>query len=262
MQKEKLDFKAIEDLINNDLIPKDINGKATLIRGLVSLNMLGPNHVGRIIAQARMENFNDEEPAWAKWVTETFEYSKEHRCHLNLVGKLLIGMKEKYPECYERLIELEYDKNLSIARLYRGNGGHDVQRFLAAHVEKMSRDEVRDAVELCLNPGCETKPKAPAKVEQPNIPGLIENIDTICKFDIEEFRGMHKNPDFTPAKAGKSILVGVELLTAGIGQLELKNMRLQTSTESIESLKVRTYQAFKKLESWTNIKPENLDTAG
>ncbi|MEI7826014.1 MAG: hypothetical protein WCI01_11995, partial [Chlorobiaceae bacterium] len=184
-------------------------------------------------------------------------------CHLALIGKMLIGMRERYPECFERLFLMNCDKNLAIARLYRGNGSHDVQRFLAANVEKMSREEVRDAVDLCMNiktPEKEEPKKKNAKTEPM---GLVENIDTICNFDLEKIRRLPDNPKFLDATAGKSIVFGIELLAAGLDQHENKHLSLQAPKELIDELKEKAYRAYKKLEFWSvKSEQENLPTTG
>ncbi|MCX6983487.1 MAG: hypothetical protein NT118_01875 [Lentisphaerae bacterium] len=210
--KETVVLKTMIDLFNDGVIPVEIKEKTILVKSIVFFQGRAPNLVAQIIAAARIDNFNDDEPAWAKWVTDSFEYSKEHRCHLNLIGKMLIGMKEKYPECYDRLITLEFDSNLSIASLYRQKGAHDVQRFLAAYVENMSRDEVRDAVELCLDPHSQKKPSTPSTAIQPELPGLWKNISAMSE-NFKHLDHVKIIEGYTPDTAQQTIEVAINCMT-------------------------------------------------
>jgi hypothetical protein len=226
---------------------------------------------GLLLASARRDNFVNDKSGWVKWADENFDLEIAERSHRNKFGMLLIAIPDDNRVEFERLFKLDKDKAVSITRFIRRENIDEIKPmelknilvFLAEHVvETMTRDEVRDAVEEAITG--KTKVKSPDKgqVIQPTLPGLFESIDAICSYDLDEIKKLSRNPKFTDEKGGQSIVIGVELLAAGIDQHENKNLSLQAPAELIEELKDKAYRAYKKLEFWSVNKTETMKNAG
>ena len=247
--RESEPLKVMVDLFKAGVMPSDIKDKTALVKSIVFFEGRAPNLKAQIIAAARVENFNNDEPAWAEWVSNSFKFSKEYRCHLNLVGKMLIGMKEKYPECYDRLITLEFDCNLSIASLYRQKGAHDTQRFLAAYVENMSRDEVRAAVELCLDPHSQKKPSTPSTAIQPELPGLWKNISAMSE-NFKNIDPMKIIEGYNPDTAHQTIEVGMNCMTIVAEYYKRSGEFKKLSVLELNKLETFSNKIYRQFSAW------------
>ena len=245
-KKENMEIEYAIISIKGGNLPKSLDDKVSMVKTIEKVVLLSANMISIVLATARIEDFNDDENKWARWVTEQFGYSKEYRCHLNLIGKMLVGMREKYPECLDRLFLLDYNKNLAIARLYRGNGAHDVQRFMAAHVEKMSREEVRDAVDLCMGI---KPPEKDDKKKQPEPPKLEDQILHLNnKFARTEPQKIIEG--FSPNTAILAINVGIGCMSAVSAYYKNTGGYRNLSVEQLNKMEAAAQKIFKQFGAW------------
>lgn len=143
---------------------------------------------GMLLASARRDNFKDNKSGWVQWAEENFDLEISERSHRNKFGTILISIPENNRLDFDRLFKLDKDKAQAISRFIRRENLDEVKSteikdvlvFLAEHhLEHMTREEVREAVDEKLGTVKEKKPVF--KVQQPELPGFKESINNIFK---------------------------------------------------------------------------------
>ncbi|MCX6986283.1 MAG: hypothetical protein NT118_16285 [Lentisphaerae bacterium] len=243
-----MELKTIIIRVKNGDIPKDIDEKVLLIKTIEECVQLETSLIAQIIRTARVEDFNDVEPTWSKWVTEKFAYPKERRCNLNLIGKMLLGMRREYPECYEQLFPIDSEKNRCIASLYKKDSGKKVYEFLRAYdPAKMSREEVRDAVNDCL--GIKKDKKSPFTVQQPELPGFKESINNIF-INLNQSAVKTFVETLTHDEAKKTTSVAITCLNAVSGYYRKTGDYRNLTVEELNELESYTIKLSKQFGTW------------
>ena len=229
-------------------IPKNLDEKITIIKTIENCVLLETSLIAQIIRTARIEDFNDKEPAWSAWVTKEFAYSKERRCNLNSVGKMLLGMRTEYPECYEQLLPVDGEKNIRISALYTKDSGKKVYEFLRAYdPAKMSREEVRDAVNDCL--GIKKDKKSPFTVQQPELPGFKESINNIF-INLNQSAVKTFVETLTHDEAKKTTSVAITCLNAVSGYYRKTGDYRNLTVEELNELESYTIKLSKQFGTW------------
>lgn len=235
----------IQDL-KEGKIPRSLSEKETLIKAIDNVAKLETSLISQIVATARTEDFQDNEPQWSAWVTEKFGYSKERRCHLNAIGRMLIGMREKYPEFYERLFYLDSDKNLAIVQLYRAEYGKKVVDFLKSyHVERMSRDEVRVAVAECMGFVKTGKDKP----MQPELPGFTDNINRLYD-NLGTVNPMKLIETFNLDVAKKTMSVGMNCMRSASEFYKRSGSYQHLTVEELNQMEAAANKIYQQFREW------------
>ena len=188
----------------------DLELKTQFITGLLGFEHSISSAQALLITVARRDNFKDDK-VWASWCEDRFGFTASHRCHMVQAGRLLLDMLKKL-DLYQFLFRLDMQKLISLERIDR----LDLPDFLKANdVEKLNRDQVRDAVNNFLGQVEPTKsfPVNPAKAHQPD---LFDMVDSVCSLRKETIISSVDNKD----KAYKFIRSGLSLYGAGMDFLK------------------------------------------
>ena len=170
-------LEIIARIYRGDL-PNELLIKTEYVMELLKLDHSISSGHALLITAARRDNFKDDKD-WAAWCEEKFNFNGSYRCHMVQAGRLLLDTIKKI-ELFQMLYRLEIYKLISLERIDRLR----LPEFLKANdVEKLTRDQVRDAVNAWLGRE-EPNNKLAAKPEKYH-PDLFEMIGSVCALRVQ-----------------------------------------------------------------------------
>ncbi len=192
-------------------IPQGVDAKTQALLELTEYQRLAPSVSAVLLSAARRDDFNDNAGEWLTWARETFKFDDCYIHQLRKVGDMLLAIQEN-EALYKRLFRVSFNNLLPLTQLdYESNGsGIDcLEKFVEVNpVEKMTREQVRDAVALAL--GRVSKSGGKEDMYQPDLFGAL---DTIIGCDPA---AVAAGDSFDEVSARKFAISGVGLLEASI----------------------------------------------
>jgi len=180
-------IEEIFEELKKGKIPKDLESKTELASNVMFTERLGFAVSGLMLASARRDNFKDNKADWVKWANENFNcWDIPERSKRNKFGMILLAIPEANHLDYERLFKLDCHKAKEISKFVKRENIDEIKSvelkniltFMGRNVEDMTRDEVRDAVDECLERPVKEK-KSPFSIQQPELPGFKQSISDI-----------------------------------------------------------------------------------
>lgn len=155
-----------------------------------------------LVASCRREHFFGQTAAWVEWAKEAIGLEGSELHHRRAIGDLLLDTRDVHEASFRRLFELDSRKLLPLCQISQDQ----IVAFLKEYkVEKMSREEVRDAVKVFLGLTLDMP-------RQPKLPGFDEAVEAVSRLDADAMRFAINDPEL----ALKSLAAGMGLLGAAV----------------------------------------------
>jgi hypothetical protein len=199
------DIKEQLELIMSGVIPAKINEKTEIIKDVIVFISLGPPSAAVIIAEARINYFEDDCRKWQQWIDDNFHFEDSYIYKLLRSGTMMLDVIDN-KQIYRQLFELSIEKLAKLSTIKREN----LEEFLnSVDAKKLNIEEFREAVDRFL--GKEKQKKAK---EQMLLPGFEDAINGIARLIEDEFDFSRVVRD--AAMQDKAIKSGKSLLGAAI----------------------------------------------
>lgn len=210
-------MKEIEGL-KNGILPSGIEVKTKCLKDICENEASATSLKALLVASVKKED-KPETAEWLKWSREALNLPKDnsnrYEFHLLDIGNMLIGITDN-PPIFKKLLSIGAEKNYELAKIFKKNGADRLIQFVSSpdrDPAKLSRDKLREEVNICLGKKVEDEEKSN---ETPDIPGLLEQIDEFFERNHDEFKQLKTCESFDKAKRFKAVAVGIELAEAGI----------------------------------------------